>query len=105
VRIIHHTIPENKLVNDAVVNQQVNHTCNEACCIFTRLSWLRTDSSSALSESTTCFKLWAWLVAESTPCWLSCTSCSSRSIWQSPVTTTHLLVITDFYSFLQTYCQ
>ena len=59
-----------------------DHTCNEVCCAFARLSWLRTDSSSALSESTTSFRLRAWLVAESTPCWLSCTSRSSRSIWQ-----------------------
>ena len=59
-----------------------DHTCNEVCCAFAWLSWLWTDSSSALSESTTCFRLRAWLVAESTPCWLSCTSRSRCSIWQ-----------------------
>lgn len=96
--------------------QQVSHTCNEVSCEFAWLSWLRADSSSVLSELTACFRLWAWLVAESTPCWLACTSLSSCSIWQHTFTaalitamTAALAVSTDFCSvynsLLQMYYQ
>lgn len=96
--------------------QQVSHTCNEVSCEFVWLSWLRADSSSVLSELTACFRLWAWLVAESTPCWLACTSLSSCSIWQHTFTaalitamTAALAVSTDFCSvynsLLQMYYQ